>query len=262
VAALRPETQAGIEAVTLGLKLASASLGDSAVSSKGVRDIVTEADVAVEDAIRERLAPLGYPVVGEERGGEMPADGSPYWLVDPICGTTNFAFGIPMFAVNLALVEGGTVITAIVGDGSRHEIAFAERGAGASVLKDGVAGPMVPSVESATIVADAGKWYEPRRAHAASFFHRLIATNRWDCIALATSLALVYVAAGRVAGYAVFYVGHPLHAAAGAFLIEEAGGTVTDLDGQPWDLRSETFLAAATPQLHAELLTIVQGCKP
>ena len=91
--------------------------GAREITVKGARDIVTATDVAVEDLVRRHLGDvLGRPVVGEERGGEPPADGSPYWLVDPICGTTNFASGIPLFCVNLALVENNEVTVAVVGD--------------------------------------------------------------------------------------------------------------------------------------------------
>ena len=93
---------------------------------------MTATDIAVEDEIRrivegERL----HPVVGEERGGEAPADGSAYWLLDPICGTRNFASGIPLFSVNLALVEGDRIAVAVVGDASIDEVQFAEQSGGA-----------------------------------------------------------------------------------------------------------------------------------
>jgi fructose-1,6-bisphosphatase/inositol monophosphatase family enzyme len=69
---------------------------------------VTATDVAVEDAVRTMVGgAVGSLVVGEERGGEPPADGAPYWVVDPICGTRNFASGVPLYSINLALVEGG-----------------------------------------------------------------------------------------------------------------------------------------------------------
>ena len=81
---------------------------------------MTTADVAVEDAIRAAVdAAHGLPVVGEERGGETPADGSPYWLVDPICGTRNYASGTTLWCVNLVLVEDGAVTIGVVGDHRR-----------------------------------------------------------------------------------------------------------------------------------------------
>ena len=79
--------------------------------------------MAVEDAVRTIIrGAVGSLVVGEERGGEAPADGAPCWLVDPICGTRNFASGVPLYSINLAFVEGGQLTVAVVGDPSADEI--------------------------------------------------------------------------------------------------------------------------------------------
>ena len=136
--AFRRETLVAVDAVERALDLARRRVGAEEIASKGERDPVTATDVAVEDAIRDLMtSAVGFPVVGEERGGETPADGSPYWLVDPICGTRNFASGNPLYCVNLALVEGGQITLAVVGDSSTGEIHVAERGGGAWANKDG-----------------------------------------------------------------------------------------------------------------------------
>lgn len=112
---LHPQTVAAVEVVEEALRLAAAGTG--AVHAKHGRDVVTETDIAVEDLIREALSSqFGSPVIGEERGGEIRA-AEPYWLVDPICGTRNYESGIPLYAVNVALVEDGDVSAAVVGDG-------------------------------------------------------------------------------------------------------------------------------------------------
>src|SRR5215216_2813345 len=116
---MRPETEAALAAVDVGLDLARRRVGADQVTMKGDRDPVTATDVAVEDAVRAALT-ARYPewtVVGEERGGEDRIGDRPYWLVDPICGTRNFASHLPLYAVNVALVEGGRVTSAAVGDG-------------------------------------------------------------------------------------------------------------------------------------------------
>ena len=84
----RPETLIAVAAVKQALGLARPGVDAHGITVKDGRDLVTVRDVAVEDAIRRRvLDALGFPVVGEERGGEATADGAPYWLIDPICGT-------------------------------------------------------------------------------------------------------------------------------------------------------------------------------
>jgi myo-inositol-1(or 4)-monophosphatase len=126
--AFLPKTLVAIDAVRRALELARQRVGADSITAKDERDVVTATDVAVEDAVREIVScALGLPVVGEERGGEAFADRSPYWLVDPICGTRNFASGIPLYCVNLALVEGDLVTTAVVGDPSTGDIDVAER---------------------------------------------------------------------------------------------------------------------------------------
>src|SRR5215467_6082147 len=130
--ALQPTTLAAIDAVQRGLRLACDSAGSAEVHPKAGRDVVTDADVAAEVVIRQVLAErTELPVVGEEHGGQVPADGSAYWLVDPICGTRNYASGVPMWSVNVAMTEGGAVTAAVVGDASRLQVHVAERGRGA-----------------------------------------------------------------------------------------------------------------------------------
>lgn len=97
-AEFRPETLVAVDAVQYALTIARGGVSTKDIAAKGERDLVTATDVAVEDAVRKLVTEaLGAWVIGEERGGEAPADGSPYWLVDPICGTRNYASGIPLY---------------------------------------------------------------------------------------------------------------------------------------------------------------------
>jgi myo-inositol-1(or 4)-monophosphatase len=243
-----------IAAVEQALELARSRVGADQIDVKGVRDIVTATDVAVEDAIRARLAAVGTAVVGEERGGDVPEGASSYWLVDPICGTRNFASGIPLWCVNLALVESGRVEVAVVGDPTTGEVLLAERGGGAWAAADGGMRRIGAGTDSQTIVIEDGHVESPGRDHAARFVAAAIRANRWDLRALSSSLSLAYVAAGRVAGYVLFRAS-PVHTAAGSLVAAEAGATVTDLGGRPWSVESESLLAAPPP-LHGELLDL------
>src|SRR6266581_4467492 len=191
--AFRPETVVATDAVKRALTLARRRVGADDITAKGERDLVTATDVAVEDAVRGIVADsLGFAVIGEERGGEAPDDGSPYWLVDPICGTRNFASGIPLYCVNLALVEGHEVTVAVVGDPSTGETDVAERGRGAWMLKDGVRHRLSASDESRTIVIEDGKSKGPRRERAARLTAAAIKADRWHVRSLGTTLASPY----------------------------------------------------------------------
>src|SRR5258708_27693747 len=107
-AGFRSVTLVAIGAAERGLELARRRVGAADITAKEGRDLVTATDVAVEDAVRTMVGgAVGSLVVGEERDGEPPADGAPYWLVQPICATRNFASCVPPFSINLALLEGG-----------------------------------------------------------------------------------------------------------------------------------------------------------
>jgi len=250
----RTETLAGIEAVQAGLAIAERRLGTASSTSKGGRDLVTDADIAVEDAISALLADrLPIPVIGEDRGRALPSGGAAYWLVDPICGTRNFASAIPLFAVNVALVEAATVQSAVVGDGSTGEIYVAECGLGAWAIRDGSSQRIAPSTASETIVVEDSKCAGARREHAARFTAHVIRQDRWYFRALGTSLALVYVASGRVTAY-VDFLATALHSAAGMLVATEAGTAVSDIEGEPWTLDSTSLMVSATADLHTELV--------
>ncbi len=252
----RPETLTAIEATIRALHIARAGIDASAISSKGGRDLVTSTDMAVEDVVTQYLTKqLAYPVIGEERGGDPPDHGDPYWLVDPICGTRNLASGVPLFCTNLALVEDGAVTVSVIGDASRRELLVAERGGGAWVMNDGARERITTSTDSSTIIIEEGKSMDVRRTEAARFMARMILCDRWDVRNFGSTVSLPYVAAGRVAAYAVFCV-PALHAAAGQLLVTEAGGYVTDIDGHPWTLESDTLLAAANLDLYSDVLAI------
>ena len=177
VGQFRSETVVAIDAVKRALAIAAHGAGD--VTTKAGRDIVTTADVAVEDAVREIIAvALKAPVVGAERGGEAAADGAPYWLVDPICGTRNFASGIPLYSVNLALVENGKVTAAVARDPSTGEIDVAERGRGTWSLRDGVCHRLNASDENLIVVVEDGKATGARRDQAARFTAAVVQADR------------------------------------------------------------------------------------
>jgi len=253
---VRRETRAAFAAVDAAREIISRGVDVSRIASKGERDIVTQADTEAEEAIRRLLVEtLGFPVVGEELGGAAPAGGKPFWLVDPLCGTKNFASGIPLYCTNLALVENGRVSVAVIGDCSRQEICFAEAGRGAWAIQGGSRQPLLAVPDSEVIVVEDVKAHEPRRGHVARLMAAAFTADRWDFRCLSTSVGLAYLAAGRISAYFLIY-SRAVHAAAGALLAAEAGATVTDMLGQPWTIGSDSLLAAATPHLHADLLEL------
>jgi myo-inositol-1(or 4)-monophosphatase len=250
------EAAPAIRAVAKALDLAMGRAGADDITTKDGRDIVTAADVPVEDHVREVLGDaLGIEVVGEERGGEASAGGE-FWMLDPICGTRNYASGIPLWCVNLALVREGEPVLVAIGDPSTDEVLVGWKGGGSWALgRDGGARRLRADASTDMVVVEDGKPSGPRRERAAEFFAAVVRANRWDLHALSSTISAAYVAAGRVSAYACFYV-TPVHTTAGVLLAREAGATVTDIDGAPWTLASDSLLISADPPLHADLLAL------
>jgi myo-inositol-1(or 4)-monophosphatase len=254
---LRPETAVAIDVVGRALVLAEGGTGD--IHFKVERDVVTDTDVAIEDLIRATVeADLGIPVVGEERGGQASSHES-YWLVDPICGTRNFASGIRLFSVNMALVERGEIVIAVVGNGSTGDVHVSERGEGAWTL--GQEGPRQLQASADSRVVNFGSLAEgsgPERERAALVAAASIRANRWDVRSFGTTLTLAYVAEGRIAA-SINFLSPALHCGAGTLLASESGAIVTDFDGVPWTIDSGTLVASASNDLHVELLELLQS---
>jgi myo-inositol-1(or 4)-monophosphatase len=256
---MRAEARAALAAVDTALNLIRQRAGADRITSKGGRDLVTATDVAVEDAVRASLL-TAFPewtVVGEERGGEDQIGDRPYWLVDPICGTRNFASNIPGYAVNVALVHDGVLSVAAVGDGVTGERFAAERGQGAyQVTRNGPVrirtNPESPILSFSAGTSKPGM----NSAVGADFTRAAILADRWDLRMLSSTLSLAYLASGRIGAYLLFELSSPVHAA-GALLSDEAGGIVTDRHGAPWTIACPSILAAAGPALHRDIMALL-----
>jgi myo-inositol-1(or 4)-monophosphatase len=254
---VRHETEVAIRAAKAAQRLAESRAGAAEITSKGGIDLVTAADIACEDAIREELLREfpEYPVIGEERGG-APIAGRPYWLVDPICGTRHFASNIPLYCHNIALVENGEVVAAAIGVGKSSEILFAEKDKGGWIQTPDEQRRLSVSDQSHAIWIDGG----PR---VADVVRQAILMKRWYVWMYSTTLSLAHLADGRIAG--ILHLGPPrkeragsVHFAAGCLVASEAGAIVMDLEtGKPWDLLTRSYLLASTPVMRDELLDLV-----
>ena len=256
---LRRETEIAIRAADIARKIADSRAGAERITSKIGIDLVTDTDLACEDAIRGELLREfpHWPVVGEERAG-TPREGKPYWLVDPICGTRAFASNVPLYCTNIALVEGGEVTSAAIGIGTTAEVLWAEKGRGAHVWTEGTNRRIAPQ-DSSNIV-----WIDGNTEQAANSVRRAMLSNRWYVWKFSSTLSYAYVACGRIAAAIQFNSSSEVdpigsvHSSAGCFIAREAGAIVTDLqDNHLWQLGTRSFLIASTAKLHQELFDIV-----
>lgn len=235
---------------------------DLAIHKKGRIDLVTAADLAVERMFRALVADRfpTHGVLGEEDASGGGPTGTRYrWIIDPVDGTTNFAHGLALFCVSIALEIDGRVRLGVVYDPIADELFTAELGEGARL--NGL--PL--RVSSTATLVDAllctGFPYsirEERRRQVdvfAAFLGEAQAVRRLGSAAL----DLCYVAAGRFDGFWEERI-HPWDIAAGALIIEEAGGLVTGLDGAPFDPFAGHIMASNGP-LHEAMLGVVRAAR-
>jgi myo-inositol-1(or 4)-monophosphatase len=221
------------------------------VSSKGAGDYVTDVDRDAERAVATLLETVtpDIPVHGEEHGGVR---GDRYWLVDPLDGTTNFLHGFPVVGVSVALIEEGRPTAGAVHAPFLDMTFTAAREEGAE--QDGRTLRVSEADPTSAVVATGFPFrHKDRLVEYKRVFDP--ALERFEDIRRpgAASLDLAWVAAGVFDGF--FELGlSPWDVAAGALLIEEAGGTVSDWTGGP-DYLSGDILAGA-PRIHAALVDL------
>ena len=232
---------------TLG-KLDPARLG----AKSAARDLVTEADVASERILVEALR-RAFPAHAIEAEEEVKDkdDGRPRWFLDPLDGTVNYVHRLPFFAVSIGLLVEGVPEVAVVHAPALCETFHALRGGGAFLGSERLA------VRPTRVLGDAllATGFPYRRAELRPNNLENFSALFLECRDLrrfgSAALDLAYVAAGRLDAYWELWLA-PHDVAAGALLVREAGGLVTDLDGGEHWLRGGHILAAG-PGLHGVL---------
>jgi myo-inositol-1(or 4)-monophosphatase len=221
--------------------------------TKGEFDLVTEADRASEKLIVERLRTYfpSHAIVAEEGGGhECSSDYR--WFVDPLDGTTNFAHSFPMFCISMGLERAGELIAGVVYDPIRQELFTAERGAGAFLNNHRVRASSVGKV--ADSLASTG--FPSRKRHHninIHFYYQLAMASHGVRRTGSAALDLSYVAAGRLDFFWEFGL-KPWDMAAGALLVQEAGGRISDMAGAPLSVTASDNILADNGALHDEIL--------
>jgi myo-inositol-1(or 4)-monophosphatase len=220
-------------------------------------DLVTDADRASEKLIVERLR-AAYPshgITAEEGGGQ--AGSSDYrWYVDPLDGTTNFAHGFPIFNVSIGLEHKGQLVAGVIYDPIRDEMFTAERGSGAFLNGTRIHVSQVSQLEASLVATG----FPSRRRHESinvHFYYQLGMLSHGVRRAGAAATDLAYVACGRLEAFWEFGL-KPWDMAAGMVLVEEAGGRLSDMKGNPVGLHSPHLLAD-NGSIHEEILSVFDG---
>lgn len=228
------------------------------VSLKGPADFVSNADRRAEDVIYRELS-KARPTFGfimEERGAIKGADASQTWVVDPLDGTTNFLHGIPQFAISIAAVKDGMPVAAVVFNPVSDELFVAERGRGGFLNERRLRVAGRRDLSASVIccgIPHAGRGDAAKfRNELAAVQGRVAGVRRTG----AAALDLAWVAAGRFDGFWERALS-PWDLAAGILLVREAGGIVTDLDGELAVLDKGAVLAG-NEFIHRELLAAIK----
>jgi myo-inositol-1(or 4)-monophosphatase len=230
---------------------------------KGPSDLVTEADLASQEAIRN-LVLAQFPdhaFVGEEDPRFDPAEENENyrWIVDPLDGTTNYVHGVPHYAVSVALERNGELLAGCVYDPVLEESYTAGAGEGAFLNGRPIRVSEARALREALVAASFPHQVDPNLHAIREFVAALPA-----CQALrrggSAALNLAYVAAGRFDAYWATDL-HAWDAAAGALLIREAGGVVTNPEGGEFDVWAPRLLVAATAEVHRELRALLAGAR-
>ncbi len=204
------------------------------VSRKGQNDFVTEADkkseAAVLDVIRQRFP--GHGILAEEGGAADLNRGSDFeWLVDPLDGTTNFLQGLPVWCVSVACRRAGRIVAGAILDPEGDNLFAALRGHGATWNGRPMSASGHPGLDGAFLATGYPFKALPTLDVYLDIFRDVFRRSKAIRRCGSAALDLAYTAAGVYDGFFEFRLS-PWDIGAGILLVEEAGGVVTDLDGE------------------------------
>jgi len=249
--------QARLVALEAGRYLLDGLSAKKKIDYKGQVDLVTAYDRKSEEIIYEKLS-RAFPdhsfLAEEELSKDTDSDYC--WIVDPLDGTTNFAHGLPIFCVSIALILKREIIAGVVYDPNREEMFSATKGKGVYLNNEPVRVSETQELDKSLLAT--GFPYDVRvspnnnLSHFSNFAVRAQAIRRCGSAAL----DLCYVACGRFDGFWEMKL-KPWDLAAGALMVREAGGKITDLCGQEFEISSPDIVAS-NGLIHHSMLEIIR----
>jgi myo-inositol-1(or 4)-monophosphatase len=218
--------------------------GSFEIGFKGKVDLVTEADQASERLITESIL-SAFPRDGilAEEGTVRGSESGMSWIIDPLDGTTNFSHGFPVYSVSIGLQQEGVMIFGAVYDPTRDEMFLTSREGRPSLNGSPIEVSKTDSLERSLLVT--GFPYDVRTSvrNNLDYFSRFTLEAQAVRRTGSAALDLCYVASGRFDGFWELKL-HPWDTAAGWLIVSQAGGCVTDLEGNPFNLESDAILAS------------------
>lgn len=233
--------------------------GRITVSKKGDINLVTEADLASEAHIIERIKSYHpkHAILAEESGDAViiGGDSTWKWIIDPLDGTTNYAHGYPCFCVTIALEHEGDIVLGVTFDPTRNELFAAERGQGASLNGKPIRVSSAEKLGDALLVT--GFPYDfKQKPNFGRHLNEFLFHSRGVRRDGSAAIDMAYVACGRFDGFWEEGL-NPWDVAAGKLLIEEAGGIVTYYDGSALSIYKPP-ICASNGAIHSQMLEVLR----
>ena len=228
------------------------------VSLKGPGDFVTNCDKKVEKILIDELlkARPSYSILSEEIG-EINNDDSFKWIIDPIDGTSNFLHGVPHFAISVGLEHNKEIICGIIYDPIKDEMFTAEKGNGSYMNNQRMRVSSRSKLEDCMIFTGGPKRDAKNRELALKEYYKFSIKLLTPIRKLGSaSLDMAYVAAGRCDGFWQRNL-HYWDIAAGIILVKEAGGFVTDFNGENEYIQNKTILAT-NAKINKEMIEVLK----
>jgi myo-inositol-1(or 4)-monophosphatase len=233
----------------------------SVVRKTSAIDLVTEADREAEAAALEilRRAFPAHAVLAEESGASQ-ITGDDRWIVDPLDGTTNFAHCFPQFCVSIAFERRGKLQVGVIFDALKRELFVARRGKGAQLNGRPIHVTRSPALESSLLLTGFPYDRRERRRFYMTFWEAFMMRTHGIRRTGSAALDLAWVACGRVDGFWEFGL-KPWDIAAGALMVQEAGGEVTNMDGSLLDLTAARIVAS-NGRVHRQMIETISAAMP
>ncbi len=222
---------------------------------EGFNNLVTDVDRTCEEIIIGRInkAFPSHSILAEE-SGEHASGGVFKWVIDPLDGTTNYTHGFPFFCMSIGVMSGGSIIVGVVYDPTRDELFTAEQGKGAFLNGNRIKVSRSEAVQDSLIATGFAYNVEGKIANVDRF---KVMLQKAQAVRRAGSavIDLCYVACGRFDGFWESGLA-PWDTAAGLLIVKEAGGTVTTLKGDRFDIFKKEILAT-NGRIHKEMLNLL-----
>ncbi len=227
-------------------------------NKEGINNLVTEVDKHSEDKIVEIIRHNfpGHSIISEEMGEHI--QDSPYqWIIDPIDGTVNFAHGIPICCVSIGLKHNDDLLLGAVYNPMMNELFFAEKGKGAYLNNNPISVSKKSNFEKACLVTGFPYKWPKTYEHPIKVFERFILEGLPVRRLGSAAIDLCWVACGRFDGFWEYNL-NSWDVAAGYLIVQEAGGRITNFDGEQYSVFDKQTLAT-NGLIHDNMLRLIKN---